>query len=120
MSRIGLIFTTQPNSVVESGIPFSLHSNCHHHITFAKFDLKIHYPPAYEQDVWHCQKANVDQIRQAISIFLWDNPFANTSVKKQVQLFTQIFQNTISNYIPHEMINLLINLNLHQILNKMA
>ena len=69
LSYIDLIFTTQPNSVMKSGFPFLLHSNCHRHTTFAKFNLKIHYPPPYEQEVWHYQTANVDQIRQAISMF---------------------------------------------------
>ena len=48
-SCIDLIFTTQPNLVVESGVHSSLHANCHHRITFAKFNLKIHYPPPYER-----------------------------------------------------------------------
>ena len=34
------------------------------------------FPPS-EQEIWHYQKANVDQIRQAISEFPWDNRFAN-------------------------------------------
>ena len=32
LSYIDLIFTTQPNLVMESGVPSWLHSNCHHHI----------------------------------------------------------------------------------------
>ena len=104
-THVDLIFTTQPNLVVESGVHSSLHSNCHHHyITFAKFNLKIHYPPPYEWEMWQYQKANVDQIRQAISEFPWDNRFANISVNQQVQLFTQTIENIISNYIPHETI----------------
>ena len=103
-SYIDLIFTTQPNLVMESGVHSSLHPNCHHHITFAKFSLKIHYPPPYEREVWHYQKAIVDQIREAISEFPWDNRFANISVNEQVQLFTQTIQNIISNYIPQETI----------------
>ena len=66
---IDLVFTTQPNLVMESGVLSSLHSKCHHHMTFAKFNLKIHYPLPYEQEVWNYQKANVDQIRQAIRMF---------------------------------------------------
>ena len=50
---IDLIFTTQRNLVMESGVHSSLLANCHHHITFTKFDLKIHYPPPYEREVWH-------------------------------------------------------------------
>ena len=89
---------------MESGVHSSLHANCHHHITFAKFNLKIHYPPPYEREVWHYQKANVDQIRQAISQFPWGNRFANINVNEQLQLFTQTIINIISNYIPHETI----------------
>ena len=78
--------------------------NCLHCITFAKFSLKIHYPPLYEWGFWHYQKANVDQIRQAINKFPLDNRVANISINENVQLFTQTIQNIISNYIPHETI----------------
>ena len=44
---------------METGVHFPLHPNCHHLITFEKFNLKIHYPPPYEQEVWHYQKASV-------------------------------------------------------------
>ena len=37
-------------------------------------------------------------------MFPRDNHFANISVNKQVQLFSQTFQNIMSNYIPHETI----------------
>ena len=37
-------------------------------------------------------------------MFPWDNRFANISINKQEQLFTQTFQNIMSNYIPHETI----------------
>ena len=46
---IDLIFTSQPNLVMESGVHSSLHPNCHHQITYAKFNLKIYYPPPYER-----------------------------------------------------------------------
>ena len=47
-SYIDLIFTSQPNLVMEPGIHSSLHSNCHHQIVFAKFNLSIFYAPPYE------------------------------------------------------------------------
>ena len=77
---------------MESGVHFSLHANCHYHVTFAKFNLKIHYPPPCERIVWHYQKANVDQIRQAVSEFPWDNGFANINVHEQVQLLLKQFK----------------------------
>ena len=70
----------------------------------SKFNLKINYPPLYEREVWHYQKANADQIRQVISEFPWDNHFANINIDEQMQLFSQTIQNIISNYIPHEAI----------------
>ena len=38
-SCIDLIYTKQPNLVVESGVHPSLYLNCHHQIVFAKFNL---------------------------------------------------------------------------------
>ena len=49
---IDLIYITQPNLVMASGIHSSLHSNCHHHIVYAKIDLKIHYSLPYSREVW--------------------------------------------------------------------
>ena len=60
-SCIDLIFTSQPNLVMESGEHSSLHPNCNHQITYAKFNLKIYSPP-YEWEIWHYEKANVDHI----------------------------------------------------------
>ena len=39
-SCIDLIFTSQSDTVVESGVHPSLHPNCHHQIIIAKFNLK--------------------------------------------------------------------------------
>ena len=89
---IDLIFTTQLNLVIEPGVHSLLHRNYHHHITFAKFILKIHYPPPHEREVWHYQKTYVDQIRQAINEFPSKNRFANINLNEQVQLLIQTIQ----------------------------
>ena len=65
-SCIDLIFTSHQSLVMESDIHPSLHSNCCHQITYAKFNLKIYYPPPYQREIWHYQKANTNQIRTAI------------------------------------------------------
>ena len=46
-SCIDLLFCPQPNLVMESGVHPSLHTSCHHQIIYAKFKLKIYYPPPY-------------------------------------------------------------------------
>ena len=68
-SCIDLIVTSQPNMIMDSGVHPSLHSNCHHQIIYAKFDLKVFYPPPYERAMWHFSRANSDQIKKAINLF---------------------------------------------------
>ena len=68
-SCIEIIFSSQPNLVMSFGIHSSLHQNCHHQLIFAKFNLKIHYPPAYEREAWHFKKANMGHIKRAINGF---------------------------------------------------
>ena len=43
-SCIELIYTSQPNLVMESGVHSSLHLNRHHRISYARFNLKFYYP----------------------------------------------------------------------------
>ena len=40
---IHLIFNSQPNLLIESGVHPSLHPICHHQIIFAKFNLSIQH-----------------------------------------------------------------------------
>ena len=61
-SYFDLIFTSQPNLVMEFGIYSSLHSNCHPH-------MSISYPPSYERTVWYYERANAELIRRAIDQF---------------------------------------------------
>ena len=103
-SCIYLIFTFQPNIVVESGVDPSLHPNCHHQIMFAKFNLKIYYPPPYLREVWDYKEANADLINRAISNFNWEKAFSNTNINEKVSLFNKTILNILNNYIPHETI----------------
>ena len=48
---IDLIFTDQPNLVVDNDGHPSLHTNCHHQITYCKFNLIIESPPPYQRSV---------------------------------------------------------------------
>ena len=59
-----LIFTSQPNPVMESGV----HLNCHRQIVFSKINLKICCPASYEREIWHYEKANAGLIRRSINI----------------------------------------------------
>ena len=50
LRKINLL-TSQANLVMDAGLRPSLHANYHHQILYAKFNLKIHYPPQYEREV---------------------------------------------------------------------
>ena len=73
---------------MESGAHSSLHKNCHQMI-YAKFNLKIYCPPPYEQDIWHYQKANVENIGKTIDQFSWAMRFTNIDVNEKVNLFKE-------------------------------
>ena len=70
-SYIDLIFTFHPSLVIELRVNPLFYSNCHHQTTFAKFSLKIHYPPPYKREIWHYRKINTDHIRQVIKQSAW-------------------------------------------------
>ena len=78
--------------------------NCHHQIVFAKFNLKVHYPPPYEREVWHFERAITDHIKRAINGLPWERSFANLDINDKVRLFNKTIRNILSNFIPHETI----------------
>ena len=79
-SCIDLLFTSQPNLVVDFGIHPSLHENCHNQIIYSKFDLKIFYPPPYERTVWHYQQADTAFIERSLENFAWQNALLSETV----------------------------------------
>ena len=52
-SCIDLILIPHPDLVMESRVYPSLHLNCDHHMAYVKVNLKMHYPPPYEREIWH-------------------------------------------------------------------
>ena len=87
---------------MESGVHSSLHPNCHHQITDAKFNLKIHYPPPYEREICYYDQGNVDHIRKAVDLFPWAKTLRNLNINDKIFLFNKTVKNIISNYIPRE------------------
>ena len=61
-SFIDLIFTSQSNLITESGVHPSFCPTCNRQVIYAKFDLKIHYPPPYELEVLHYKEEDSDLI----------------------------------------------------------
>ena len=103
-SYTNLIFTSQPNMMMDSGVHPLLHSNCHHQIIYAKFDLKVFYPPPYERTVWHFSRANSDHIKKAINLFDWESSLNNLDVNEQVSVFNETIMNIMSNFVPNKLV----------------
>ena len=93
---------SQPNLVMNPGVHSSLHPNCHHQIIHAKFNLKIFYPPPYEQAVWHYQDASNDLIQRSISQFNWERVFSSKGDNKQISIFNETILNIMTKFIPHQ------------------
>ena len=51
--------------------------------------------------VWHYQRANVDQIQQAIEQFSWGKSFRSLNINEMV-FNNKTIKNIFSNFIPHE------------------
>ena len=103
-SCIDLIFTDQPNLVVDSGTHPSLHSNCHHQITYCKLNLHIQYPPPYQRLVWNFKLADIKAIRRSLELVNWEHLFLNKSVHNQVSIFNKTLINVFTNFIPNKII----------------
>ena len=101
-SCIDLILRSQPNLIIQSGVHLSLHSNCHHQLIYAKFNLQIYYPPQYYREVWHYNDANTELIRRAVDRFNWQKAFLNKNVAEKVNIFNETILNILRNSIRHE------------------
>ena len=99
-SCIGLIFTSQPNMIMDSGVHSLLHSNCHHQIIYTKFDLKDFYPAPYERTISHFSRTNSDHIKKAL-------PYSTGNVRLIISMsisrflfFNETITNVIYNFVP--------------------
>ena len=103
-SCIDLIFTNQPNLILECGIHPTLSNTCHHQIVYAKISLKVYYPPSYNREIWHYKDAQVDLIQRSIANFDWRSALRNLSINEQVDVFNTTLFNILRNFIPRETI----------------
>ena len=90
-SCIDLIFTIQPNLIMDTGVHLSLHWKCHHQVIYTKLNLQIVYPPPYTREIWDYGKAQFDLINKAIENFDWDKLFSGQDIHNQVNLFNTTY-----------------------------
>ena len=60
--KISVIFFTGSSLVISSEAHFFPHVNCHHQISYSKWNFKIKYPPPFQRLVWNVKKADITSI----------------------------------------------------------
>ena len=94
----------QSNFVVDSGVHPFLHPNCHHQITFSRYNLTVEYSLLYERLVWDYNKANTESIKQTTTQINWQNLFLNKDVHQQVRKLNDTVINVFSNFVPNKIV----------------
>ena len=102
-SCIDLIFTEQPNLIIESGVHPSLHEQCHHQIAYSKLSVSNIALPPYTHKIWFYDKADFIAIRKSIEMFAWHEHLDSlTCPNEQVKLLNEVLLNIYSNFIPNK------------------
>ena len=105
-SCIDLVFTDQPNLLVNSGVHASFHPNCHHQIVHSSFNLNIYYPLPYQQLIWDYKKADANIIRKALDSVNWERLFDSKNINEQVIALNETILNVFRNYVPNKYITI--------------
>ena len=82
MSCIDLVFNSQPNLLIVSGVHPSLHLSCYYQKIYATFDLGIVYPISYERNL----ELLLYYVILVLMRVLFDNrdpPWMNKGIKKK-------------------------------------
>ena len=69
IAKLCLVFTSQLNLKIESGVENRMESSCHDQIVYAKLNYKICYPLPYSREIWHFKEAETGLIRVALNSF---------------------------------------------------
>ena len=102
-SCIDLIFTDQPNLLIESGVHQSLHEHCHHQIIYGKVSVSNIALPPYTRRIWFYDKADFVNIMKSIEMFHWQEHLDKiTCPNEQVKLLNEVLLNIYSNFIPNQ------------------
>ena len=100
---IDLIVTNLPSLVVDSGVHPSLHTNCHHQLTF-KTDLKNRIPFTLRTISVGLKSTDSEAINKAIEGFNWNKSFWNIDIDGKVHLFNKSVIKICKNYISNKIV----------------
>ena len=84
-----LIFTNQPNIVLDSGVQSSQHPKCHQQLIYSKLNLKTDYPLPFTCEIWDYSKAENDLINRSIENVDWSTLFLRKNVHSKWKFLTK-------------------------------
>ena len=73
-----------------------------YNIIYSKINIRVPLPPTYVQEVWDYEKANIENIKKAISNFDSNKAFQNLSVDEKGDFLYRTLLNIFRNYIPNK------------------
>ena len=79
-SCIDLIFSNQPNLIMDSRVHPVIHSKGHHQVIYSKLNLEIEYPPPYTRKIWNYSRSETDLINNSIESFDWSKLFSGNFI----------------------------------------
>ena len=91
MSCIDLIFYINQSVISNHRVDASIFDKCHDNITYGKINIRVHLPLTYVLEVWDYKKANIKNIKKAVSKFDWNKAFENLSVDEKVELLSKLY-----------------------------
>ena len=97
MLCIDLIFSINQSVISNHRVDVSIFDRCHHDIIYGKINIRVPLPLTYVSEVWDYEKANIENIKKAISNFDWNKAFKNLSVNEKVVFLNKILSNIFRN-----------------------
>ena len=84
------------------GVDVSMFKKCPHNIIQGKIDIRVSLPLVYVREICNYNRANVENIKKAVSNFNWNRTFENLSVDEKFELLIETLLNIFRNYIPNK------------------
>ena len=78
------IIRNSSSYITSNGVHASLHSNCHHQITFAHTNHYTEYPPPNHRFIWDYSNVDILNIRKSVSSINWSDLFFDNHIDIQV------------------------------------
>ena len=85
-SCVDLLFSNQPNLIMDSGVRPTLYSKCHYQIIYSKLNLKTEHPPSYTRKIWNYSRSETALINRSVESFSWSKLFSGKNVHEQAEL----------------------------------